>query len=51
MDSNNVTADAFNHVSILQRENANTIFTSEKLDKLDELVDAVNKLTINNAGY
>ena len=26
-------------------------FTSEKIDKSDELVDAVNNLTINNAGY
>ena len=27
------------------------IFTSEKLDKLDELLDAVNNLTINDAKY
>ena len=50
-DSKNVTADKFSHVSNTQRENANTIFTSEKLDKLDELVDAIKKLTINDAEY
>ena len=50
-DANNVTADAFSHASSSQRENADTIFTSEKLDKSDELVDAINKLTINDAGY
>ena len=33
------------------RENANAIFTSEKPDKLDELVKAVNNLTINDAEY
>ena len=27
------------------------IFTSEKLDKYDELVDTINNLTINDAGY
>ena len=27
------------------------IFTSEKLDKSDELLDVVNNLTINNDGY
>ena len=48
-DANNVTADTFIHDSSTQIENANTIFTSNKLDKLDELVDAVNNLTINDA--
>ena len=33
------------------RENANEIFKSEKTDKLDELVKAVNNLTINDAEY
>ena len=51
MDTNNVTKDIFVHTSNTQRENANAIFTSEKLDKLDELVDAVNNLTINDAKY
>ena len=27
------------------------VFTSEKLGKLDDLVDAINNLTINNSGY
>ena len=27
------------------------IFTSEKLDKLDELANAINNLRINDAGY
>ena len=51
VDVNNVTADRFSYASNTQRENANAIFTSEKLDKLDALVDAVNNLTINNAKY
>ena len=34
-----------------QRENPNAIFTSEKLEKLDELVDAFKNLKINDAGY
>ena len=50
-DVNNVTSDTFGHTPNTQRENANVIFTSEKLDKLDELVDAVNNLTINDAKY
>ena len=51
VDSNNVTADTFSHTSNTQRENTNTIFTSEKLDESDELVDAVKNLTINNNEY
>ena len=50
-DAKNVTADAFSHASNEHRENANTTFTSEKLDKSDELVDTVNNLTINDAEY
>ena len=34
-----------------QRGNENTIFTSEKLDKSDDLVNAVKNLTINDAIY
>ena len=49
-DDNNVTTDAFSHTSSSQRENSNTIFTSEKLEKLDNLVDAINKLKINDTG-
>ena len=51
LDTNNVTEDTFSHMSNTQRENVNAIFTSEKLDKLDELVDAVKRLTINDAKY
>ena len=51
MDANNVTADTFSLSSSSQRENADAIFKSEKLDKLDELVNAINNLTINNARY
>ena len=49
--TNNVTADAFSHVSSPQRENSKVIFTSDKLEKLDKLVKEINNLTINNAGY
>ena len=51
MDANNVTSDAFSHASNTQRENANSVFTSEKLDKSDDLVDAIKNLTINDAEY
>ena len=50
-DANNITADTFSHASNVQRENANAIFTSKKLDKLDKLVDTENNLKINNAIY
>ena len=50
-DTNNVNVDIFNHASNAQRENKNVIFTSEKLDKLDNQVDAVENLKINNAEY
>ena len=43
--------DTFSHTYNTQRENANAIFTGEKLDKSDELVDSVKNLTINNAKY
>ena len=51
VDVNNVTTDTFSHTSNTQKENANTILTSEKLDKSDELVNAVNNLTINDNEY
>ena len=38
-------------MSNTQKDNANTIFTSEKLDKSDGLVDAVKNLTINDSEY
>ena len=50
-DTNNVTADTFIHTLNTQIDNANAVFTSEKLDKSDELVDVVKNLTINNAKY
>ena len=50
-DTNNVNADSFSHTPNTQRYNANTIFTSEKLDKSDELADALKGLTVNNSGY
>ena len=49
MDSNNVTADTFSHTSNTQRENTSTIFTSEKVDESNEVVDAVNKLIYNDS--
>ena len=51
MEANNVTADAFRHASISQRENSDAVFTSEKLDKSDNLVNEINNLTINESGY
>ena len=43
--AHNVTVDTFSQKSDTQRENANVILTSEKLDKL------LKYLTINNAVY
>ena len=51
MGSNNVNFDAFSHASISQRENLNVIFTSEKLEKSENLVNAVKNMTINDAGH
>ena len=50
-DNINVTSDAFSHASSSLRENTDVIFTSDNLDKLNELVEAINNLKINNAGY
>ena len=50
-DANSVTVNTFSHTSSTQRDNASTIFTSEKLDKLDALVDALNDLTIKYPKY
>ena len=44
---NNVTADAFIFVSSSHRDKLNAILTSENLEKLDKLVDAINSLAIN----
>ena len=51
MDANNVTDDTFSHASSSQRQILNTIFTSDKLEKSDKLVNAINNFTINNAVY
>ena len=41
----------FSHATTAQRENANAIFTSENLDKLEELVDALKNLKINDTKF
>ena len=51
IDANIVTAYTFGHASSSQRENLNAIFTSEKLEKSDELVNIVKNMTKNEAGY
>ena len=51
MDANNVTADVFSHASSSKRENVDLIFTCEKLDNTDELVNTINGLIINDAVY
>ena len=38
--TNNVSADTFSHTSNKKKENAKAIFTSENIDKSDDLVDA-----------
>ena len=48
-NAKNVTADTFRCASNTQRENANTVFTSDNLNKSDKLVDAAKDFTINNA--
>ena len=50
-DAKNVIADAFSHVSSSHRENTDAIFTCEKLDISDKLVNAINNLTINDTIY
>ena len=46
--SNNVTVDTFSHTYNTQRENLYAVFTSEKLDKLEELTDTLKDLKIND---
>ena len=48
MDANDVTVDTFSRAYNTQRENANAIFTSENLDKSDELLDSVKNFKIND---
>ena len=50
-DANNITVDTFSHASNTQRDHSNAIFTSEKLEKSDELADTLKDLTIKNAKY
>ena len=50
-DASNVTTDTFSHTPNTQRENANTLFTSENLDKSDDMAGTLKILTIKNAGY
>ena len=50
-NANNGTVDKSSHTTNTQRENANSIFTSEKLDKSNELADTLNDLTINESKY
>ena len=40
-DSHNVTVDTFSRTSNTQRENANAILTSEKVNKSDELAETL----------
>ena len=51
MGANNITVDTFSHAPNTQRENVNVIFTSEKLDKSEELAVALKDLKINNTKY
>ena len=51
LDTNNVTMDTFSHMPNTKRENENVIFTSNKIDKSDELLYALKNLTIKNTIY
>ena len=51
LDACNVTEDTFSQTSNTQRDNANAILTSEKLDKSDDLVETLKELTFNYDGY
>ena len=51
MDAHNVTADIFSQTSNIQREDANTIWTSEKLDKSYALAEMLKGLIIYVSGY
>ena len=50
-DATNVTADTCSHVPSSQRENPNAVFTSEKIEKSDDIFDPVESIKINDAGY
>ena len=54
LDAQNVTMNNFCHSPVTtntQRENTNTILTSERINYLDVLAETLRGLTINNAGY
>ena len=48
-DANNVTTDGFSHAFSSQRENSDATSTSERLYKLNKIVDTINNLTIKDA--
>ena len=50
-DANDVTADTLSHISNTQRDDTKAVFPREKLDESDDLLDALNYLTINDAEY
>ena len=50
-DAHNVTVDTFSQTPNTQRENENTILTSEKRDKSDARAETLKWLTINDVGY
>ena len=51
VDANIVTVDTFNHTPNTQIENANKIFTSDKLDKSDDQEEMLKDLKISDAKY
>ena len=50
-DVNDITGITFSHTSNTQIDHTKTIFTIEKLDKLDKQADTLKDLTINDAKY
>ena len=51
VDAKKTTVDTFIYAPNTYRQNANAIFTREKLDKSEKLAYAVKNLTINDAKY
>ena len=51
LDSHNITVDTFSYASNKQKENKNEIFTSEKLNKPDDLSETLKDLKIKDAEY
>ena len=51
LDAYNVTVDTLSQMSNTQRENSDTIFTSDKLYESDDLAETLKYLTINDAEY